>query len=135
MKRYAICPVIGDGTESFPYQPKVPVGLNYVSIIPAKEDGTPMWPWALVEVAGPTLTAIDNDAEIDAFPNMTMNILITSLSKSMQRRIDEILVRRGVNAVFDPSTTVADLINIIGRHLDVNFSWEQTFVTENMDNN
>jgi hypothetical protein len=135
MKRYAISPVIGDGTEESPYRAKVPVGLNYVSFIPAKEDGTPRWPWALVEVAGIILTAIDNDPEIDAFPSMTMDILLTSLSNNIQRRIDEILVRRGVNAVFDPSTTVADLINIIGKHLDVNFSWEQTFVTENMDNN
>lgn len=118
MKRYAICPVIGSGAEGDPYRAKMPVGMNHVAVIPSNPDGTPRWPWALVEVAGADLSSLDGDAEVDAFPTVDEGTLLSALSKTVQRRIEQILERRGVGFTASPESTVGDLIDAIGAYLD-----------------
>ncbi len=118
MKRYAICPVIGSGAEDDPYRAKVPTSMNHVAVIPSHPDGTPRWPWALVEVAGADLSALDADAEVDAFPIVSAETLLSSLSKPVQNRIRDVLQRRGVGFTFVPDYTVVDLIAAIGAYLD-----------------
>ncbi len=118
MKRYAICPMIGDGTEDNPFRAKVPAGLNHVAVIPSNPGEPPRWPWALVEVSGSDLSALDADAEVDAFPSVPADTLLSSLPKTVQRRIEQALQRRGVVFTFAPSSTVGDLIDAIGTYLD-----------------
>ncbi len=118
MKRYAICPVIGTGAESDAYRAKVPTTMNHVAVIPSYPDGTPRWPWALVEVAGEDLSALDRDAAVDAFPIVATQTLLSSLPNTVQARIRDVLQRRGVGVTFSADATVGDLIDAIGQYLD-----------------
>ncbi len=130
MKRYAICPVIGTGVESDPYRAKVPAGMNHIAVISSHPDGTPRWPWAMVEVAGSDLSALDADAEVDAFPIVSADTLLSSLPKTVQNRIRTALERRGVGFTFGPDDTVGDLIEAIGVYLDSAFGRDRMSIRD-----
>lgn len=131
MKRYALVPVIGTGTESDPWRPKVPEGLSYSAVIPARADGSPALPWGLVIVAASDLAALDEDVDLDAFPHVPLSTRLGDLPATWRQRIRAALERRGVDtSQATANNTVGDLLRYIGRHLDGNFTLEYLDVRE-----
>jgi hypothetical protein len=121
-KRWYIAPVIGTGAEEDAYRPKVPEGINWVAVIPSNPDGTPRFNWCLVKVAATDHSALLNDAEIDAMPNIALDDPISTLSAAMRNAIQNRLEARGIDTSgITLQTTFRQIVRRIGRHLDTDF--------------
>lgn len=132
MKRFYVAPVIGDGTEFNPYRPKVAnYAVNWSVILPSKPDGTPLFPWCLVIVGAPDHTALVNDVDLDAFPEITLDSTLSVLNKAQRDRLLGFLTKRGVDTSgLTINSTFRDVLVRIGGALDANFKTEKFDVAE-----
>lgn len=123
MKRYLLCPVIGDGSIESPYRPKMPRGVSYTCIIPSNADGSPRFPWCLVHASADDLSDVTKDADLEPLPNVGIDSRL-SLTASQKNALASRLTARGISA--EQAAVLADgtlrqLIRAIGRRLDKDF--------------
>lgn len=65
MKRFYLCPVIGDGSEENPYRPKAMLyGVGCSGAIASHESGSPAQLMTVAEVNAPDHSALQADPEI-----------------------------------------------------------------------
>jgi hypothetical protein len=117
VKRFILVPVLGDGSDANPYRADVPAGTNHVAMIPTNPaTGVPTFAWALVKVAGTNLT--DALSRGDAFPDLTLDANLSSLTNQQRTRIRTFLENRGVTTSVTASTTLRQLLAAVAGHLE-----------------
>jgi hypothetical protein len=115
--------VIGTGAADDPWRAKIHgMGVNYVAVIPSKPDGSPALPWCIVKVAATDFSAIDADADIDAWPAVSLDATVAQLPTAARTRIRTALVNRGIDVSdFTGATTLRAVLRRIGRSLEPDF--------------
>jgi hypothetical protein len=75
MKRYYLCPIVGDGSEFNTYRAKVAdYNVNHLAVIPVDmTTGKPLFTWCLVLVDTINHTPILNDLAINAMPDFNLD--------------------------------------------------------------
>lgn len=135
-KRYYIAPVVGEGTEESPYRAKVPAGVNYVAEIdihPAghPQEGRPAKPWALVMVATADHTALLEDPDLDALPDVGLETTIANIPTAARANMRERFTARGINGrIAQDADTMRDVIRSAGRNLNPTFHEDNFNVSE-----
>jgi len=77
--RWALSPIIGTGATEDPYRAKASDHGAHVAVIPGNDDGTPMYPWALVRFDDSAdLAGAQADGDIRLLPDWTMEHVITA---------------------------------------------------------
>lgn len=119
MARYYLSPIIGTGTESNPYRPKIAdYGVSWACVIQSNTAGHPAKAWCLVLVEAPDQTALRADADLDDFPEVLLDSALSRLSTPVRNRISTALSKIGLTM---PTGTFGDLVRVVGRALDLSF--------------
>lgn len=126
MKRYYLSPIISGPDEfgSITYQAKLNTlpGLNVVCEIPTGPDGIPTQTWALCLASGPNHTAALADREIDALPDVSLDVKVGAIQNATKTRMKNALTARGLpGSIVDNADGYRDVIRAIGRFLNLNF--------------
>ncbi len=99
MKRYYISKIIGDGTEGNSYRVKIAdSGKNYVAVIANDPvTGAPTRQWALVLVAAADHTDLLADTDNNAFPDITLDAIISTIPLATRNAVKNFLLSRGID--------------------------------------
>lgn len=117
MKRYYLCPIMGDGTEGAPYAADLPAGTNASVVMP--DDPQPGG-WALALVAAADHRGLLRDAKLDALPEFPLDAKLNAMQSTARSALDAALQRRAGITV-NGADGYRDLIRQVGRKLDPNF--------------
>lgn len=128
MKRYYISPVVGTGTIGDAYRAAISDtvraqnGAGLSTVILSNSDGTPALPWALCIAAAPNHVSIGNVSGVEAMPDITLDSTLAVLPSNLRNRALNFLTGKGVDlSGITTSSTFGELIDRVGKHLDVNF--------------
>ena len=132
MARWALSPIIGDGTGEIvagqeattgPYRLLVSQYGGHAAVIPGNNDGTPKFNWGICKLNDAAAAAAEADAGLDSritiFPQLTLDHVLTLAQRNW-------LITR-VGALGKPTgwitagITVGVALRIIGRYLESNF--------------
>ena len=109
---FAITKIIGTGKDEDPYRADIS-GSDWQAIIPSNSDGTPKFNWCLVRLSDPN-AAIGTELFKFSFGNLGEKDRV-----EIKNKLDNI----GVDTTkLTLDTTLKEIINHIGKHLDSNFS-------------
>lgn len=124
MRRYYVCPVIGDGTEFNAYRPKVEqYNVNWVGLVAQNLDGTLKRNWSLVLVNTIDHTPLLNDPEIRAIPQSALDNTLDSLSANQRSFLKDLLTELGLDSSqATPKTTLRQVLRYLGKNLEQSFS-------------
>lgn len=123
-KRFYLCPIIGDGTENNPYRPKIAnnIGVNWSAPMPSNPDGTPKFPWTIVIVGAADHTSIVDDSTIDAFPELTYESTLGSLTQQERTKLLQFLDHKNIpTSGVNVNTTFREIIELVGQYLEPSF--------------
>lgn len=132
MKRYYLSPIIGDGSESDSFRPKIAdYGVSWVGVIPSDPvTGRPLHEFALVLVEAVNHAAILADTTIDALPDFPLDGKVSAINTATKNRMISTLERRGIDTSFVSNADgYRDMIRGIGKGLDLNFDENHFDVT------
>jgi hypothetical protein len=117
VKRFILAPVLGDGSDTNPYRADVPAGISHVAMIPTNPaTGVPTFSWALVKVAGTNISAALSRG--DAFPDLTLDANLSSLSNAQRNAIRNFLSNRGITTSVTATTTLRQVLAAVANHLE-----------------
>jgi hypothetical protein len=126
VKRYAVCKVIGDGaTPETAYRAAAQdlAGISHSALIASNADGTPRFSWCLVLLSAADLTQASSSADVDLFPAISLDALISSLTAAQRNAISTKLQARGIDpSVFANAGTFRGAIRALGRLHHVSFN-------------
>jgi hypothetical protein len=125
MRRYFIAPVVGTGTSSDPYRPKIRANeLSWSAFIPTGPDGHPKLPWCIAYVDGTDLTTEINDAQLFEITDQLDLTVESSLTNQRKNALRTRMATYGVvvpdNTTINP-WTMRELLIFIGQALDPAF--------------
>ena len=124
MKRYYLSPIVGTGTEEDPYRPKIAdYGVSWSCVISSDElTGQPKRPWCVAVVEAADHATLLADTTLDAIPNISLDTLVSSLSKTIRDKLKTRLDALGVDtrglSIDDP---IRLWVRAIGRHIEPAF--------------
>jgi hypothetical protein len=130
MKRYAICDIIGTGTELDPYRPAIEnVGeRNYVSLIPTENDpqspnyGKPKGTKCLVRLATNNVARLVGATGVDLLPDFALDAKVSAMHTPTRVLMRAMLQRRGLNPGWlDNADGFRDVVRNIGQALEPAF--------------
>lgn len=128
-RRFYVCPIIGTGTITDPYRAAITDAVRTqnragsVAVIRSNPDGTPVFPWTLCVAAAPNHVAITNVQGVEGIPDITLDSTLGTMQSSARNRILNFLTNKGVDTSgITTSSTLAELLTRVGRHLDPNFA-------------
>ena len=130
MPRWALSPIIGDGTgrvivgseaTTGPYRAKASDHGAHVAVIPGNDDGTPKYPWCLVRLGDDAdLAGAQADGDVRLLPDWTMDHVITAGEASA---IASALDHFGISGYPSPTgRTVRQVVRWIADRLDVTWN-------------
>jgi hypothetical protein len=130
-KRWFLCPVIGTGAEGDYYRAKVAdYGVAHVAVIPSKPDGSPLLNWCIVKVAASDFTQLDADADVDGWPNVSLDTTVSQLPAPVRTRIRAALTKRGIDTSdVTGATPLRAILKRIGRAMEATFDPDVVDVT------
>ncbi len=129
-KRYYICDIIGDGTDSMPtpttgpYRPSIAdLGVSWVGSIPSDpETGSPLHSWTLVLVNTDNHTRVLSAKGVDALPDFPLDGKINAINNVTRNAMLGKLGARGIDTSFIGNADgYREVIRGIGKKLDVAF--------------
>lgn len=114
MRRYYVCPVVGDGSESSPYRPKVAdYGVSYVALLGQNPDGSTRRQWAFVLVNALDHTSILADNQIFALPDLSLDATLGALSNPQRNAVIRYMNDIGIDTSgVNTNTTVRDVVRL-----------------------
>jgi hypothetical protein len=123
MKAYYVSKIIGTGTEDDPYRPKVADhGVSWAGSILSRPDGKPLHPDCLVVVEAVNHAPLRADPDIDAMPDASLDLKVSSINTATKNGMINKLRKRGFATQFIDSTDgYRDVIHGIGRQRDPDF--------------
>lgn len=123
MKRYYLSPVIGSGSETDAYRPKIAdYGVTWQGTIPTDSTGRPTFPWTLVLVDAADHAALVADAALTPLLDYPLGRTVAGLAPAEKARLRAALTARGVSTtVVANASSYADVILRIGRALEPTF--------------
>ena len=120
MSRYYLSPIIGTGTESDPYRPKIAdYGVSWAGVIPSDAAGHPVKTWCLVLVEAADHAKLLADLDIDPLPNLPLDMPLTVMSSGGRDLLSAGLVKIAV--AVPEAKTMAEVVDAVGRALDPSF--------------
>lgn len=129
-KRYYLCNIIGDGTDSMPtattgaFRPSIAdLGVSWVGTIPSDPiTGRPLYSWALVLVNTDNHARVIETPGVDALPDFPLDGKVNAINNVTRTKMDAALNRRGINPAFvSNSDGYRDVIRGIGKTLEASF--------------
>ena len=121
MKRYYVCPVIGDGTEENAYRPKVAdYNVSWTGLLSTDPQGLPKKAWSLVLVDTVDHTAILADGKIFALPDSGLDTTFGSLSPAERNRVRNYLGSIDIDTTWITNNTpLREIVRAVGlQHVD-----------------
>lgn len=128
MARWAISPIIGNGTETIdsldpeatgPYRAKASDYGTHAAIIPGNADGSPAFNWALVKIGDEAVAAADADPSLTVFPALALDDVLTAGQRNW---LITRLQHHGLPYGWvQPGITVRQALRTIGRYLEATF--------------
>lgn len=129
MRQYAVCEMVGEGTMTSPYRPKVAdYGVNYVIVVSPTAIGNEENLWVLAMISGTSddIRAMGKDPQIEVLPFGPENLSQswTSLGTRQQRTTyaNEVTAYTGVTVTRDDPRTLYEIITALGEALDPTFN-------------
>lgn len=124
MKRYVICSVLDGpafGEERF-IRPKLyDMGVDHVAVIRFTAGGDP-FPVCLALVSAADLSAVLADADVDALPDVSLDLLWSSLPSATRTAIRTRLLARGFTVTgIVAGLTVRQVLRYLGQQLRAEF--------------
>lgn len=127
MKRYYLSKVIGDGTEMNPLRAAVAdYGVNHVAEIQDGKD------WCLVTVESKNHSALLEDPNTKALPDVALDIKCASIQKVAidKMKADVESICKFSSAFIENQDGFRDVIRYIGKQLNPNFDENNFDVSE-----
>lgn len=124
MKRYYVCKIIGDGSDSEPYRPKVAdYPVAWVGMVGSNPNGTPRFGWALVLVDTVNHDQLLNDNQIKAIPDATLDSTFGSLNTPTRNAVRNFLNAEGIDTQWiQNGTLIRKIIRYLGQQHAAAFS-------------
>lgn len=124
MRRYYICPVIGDGSEFNAFRPKVAdYNVSWVGVVAQNPDGTLKRPWSVVLVNTVNHDPLIADPEIRAVPQVALDNTLGSLTQAQRNFLRNLYDELGLDRTWvNNQTTLREVLRYAGRELEVSFS-------------
>lgn len=119
MRRYYISPIVGDGSESNPFRPKVAnYGVPWVGVQSTGPDGRPDRTWSLVLVNTTDHTALIADPDIRAIPMAALDNTLSTLTTQQRQFLRDVVQELGLDtSQVTAQTTLRQVLRQIGRAL------------------
>ncbi len=132
MSRWALSPIVGDGTAQIvegseattgPYRLLVSQYGAHVAIIPGNDDGTPKFNWGLAKLDDAAAAAAQADVNLDSritvFPALQLDDVLTLAQRNWL--ITKVSALGKPTGWITPGITVREALRVIGRYLENNF--------------
>lgn len=132
-KRYYLCDILGDGSEANPYRPAVTdLGVNQVAVYPPQNpDGSYSRPHCLALVATPNHVGLrGRSPQIDPLADVSLDVKTSAINVAAKTAMEAALSRRGFTVTFAGKDGYRDVIDAVGKELDLNFSVDNFDVSE-----
>jgi len=131
-KRFYICKIVGDGSETNSYRPKVAdYPVKWAGMIPSNPDGTPKYGFAFVIAATLDHTQLLADPQIKGIPELSLDAQLSSLTKATRDRLLAYFDAEGIDRTgLTLQSTMRQVLRRIGRHLEPDFSENRFDVSE-----
>ena len=126
-KRYYLATVIVD-VDPVEGGPRVRAktafyAISQSAVIPSGPDGMPLFNWALVVVNGVNHAPLLADSQIDALPDVPLDVKVNAITTSVRQDMSAALARRGIAAaVITQADGYRDVIRGLGRVLQADFN-------------
>lgn len=124
-RRYYLCPIVTETVNGRQRnRPKLSnMGLTqWSAVIPTAANGTPLFSWCLV-VADGTQTTVLADATIVAVPDIDLRALWSTVPANVRTTFaTRVQTLTGSALTTTASTTLGDVLNIIGSRIQAGFS-------------
>lgn len=134
MKRYYICDILGDGSDTDPtpttgpFRPAVAdLGVNWVGAIPTHPEGhpdhgKPVHTWTLVMVAGKDHAKLRDVPGVDPLPDFPMDGRVSAINQATRTEMEQAITRRGIaSSVVTGKDGYRDIVRAIGQTLEPTF--------------
>jgi len=123
-RRYYVCKIIGDGTETNPYRPKVAdYPVSWVVVLGSNPDGSPKKAWALVLVNTVNHDPLLADNQIFGMPDATLDSTWGALNTPTRNQVTSALQAEGIDTSWIKNATlIREIIRYIGREQEPDFS-------------
>jgi hypothetical protein len=138
-KRYYVSTIIGDGSDQSPFRPAIedvarlagiPIRASY-EIASDPVTGLPLRNWAFVKLAATNHVAMAADVRVDALPDLTFDVQLSTLTNQQLIAIRNRLQARGIDVSQITSTrTFRFLIRLLGRLHNATFEEDNFDVSD-----